>query len=50
MHDKVVNTSMMVAVEISAMNGKLVVGAIALFVTAVAIYEFLLLRGLAPST
>ena len=50
MHDNVVNTPMMVVVGISSMNGKLVVGAIALFVSAVAIYEFLLLRGLAPSS
>ena len=50
MHDKVVNTSMMVAAENSSMNGKLVVGAIGLLVGAVAIYEFLLLRGLAPSS
>ena len=49
-HDNVVSPSMMVIVGISSMNGKLVVGAIALFVSAVAIYEFLLLRGLAPSS
>ena len=41
---------MMVAEMNSGMNGKLVVGAIGLFVTAVAIYEFLLIRGLAPNT
>ena len=46
----VVNASMMDVFRISSMNGKLVVGAIALFVGAVAIYEFLLVRGLAPTT
>ena len=49
-HDNVVVPSMMVAVRISSMNGKLVVGAIGLLVSAVAVYEFLLLRGLTPST
>ncbi len=41
---------MMVAETRMLMNGKVVVGAIAIFVTAIAIYEFLLVKGLAPNS